>query len=201
MVRSPVLLLILSTILSSCGWRYLTPRAENPVTEDYLGGILTTGYSDYGVLSTTASRRLIMAPMSGPHVGKFCAEPPPDVGEAFASSFSAAGSGSGTTPGSAGTAEIKAQAEFHRAIATAIAALLRRSQGLQWARDQRTALCVDYLNGALSATQYEEAIKRVERMSFDLIREEIPRLADVKLPEIVAPPVVIAPTKKDTDSK
>lgn len=106
-------------------------------------------YEGVNSLSTTASRRIvILKQIPGGDIGKqvtLCSEPPPDVGEAFASAVSDAVKAAGSDPNSGITASLSN--EYAKAAATQIAPLLYRTQGLQLYRDSIHGLCIDKMNG------------------------------------------------------
>lgn len=72
-----------------------------------------------------------------------CAEPPPDVGETFAKALAA--QLEVKAPLTAGEAALGVG--INDRLATAIAPLMNRTQGLQTLRDSAFTLCVDYMNG------------------------------------------------------
>ena len=72
-----------------------------------------------------------------------CAEPPPDVGETFAKALAA--QLEVKAPLTAGEAALGVG--INDRLATAIAPLMNRTQGLQILRDSAFTLCVDYMNG------------------------------------------------------
>ena len=89
------------------------------------------------VFATTAGRRLIIVTQSKDGL-LTCAEPPPDVSEAFASTIAAGLRAAGAAASASGeklSAELAAQ--YGRAVATQIAPLLYRTQGLQLYRYYR----------------------------------------------------------------
>jgi len=55
----------------ACGTAGFTEPKTNPVIED---SIKVSSNGILGTLATTAERRLVLVPLQGPHVGKFCAE-------------------------------------------------------------------------------------------------------------------------------
>jgi len=108
--------------------------------------------------------------LDGANAGAICAEPPPDVGEALAKSLSASLTADiATQAGAKGEGEV----EFDRELATAVTALLRRSQGLQLLRDQNYDLCVDRMNGWLSNTEYQSRKREILREASELIEVEV----------------------------
>jgi hypothetical protein len=184
----------LATILAlqGCGTTLLTSRGANPVIQDFAYRWL----SDDSALSTTASRRLALMSYRKDGNGQSklvtCAEPPPDVGETFAKALAAQLEASGPTA----AGEAKVGIGFGEQVATAIAPLMVRTQGLQILRDTAFTLCVDYMNGWIPDG---ETYLRIKADRFDkamaLIEKELPNLpARVTAPaQTVAPPVLPPP--------
>ncbi len=68
--------------LSTCGTSLMSSRETNPVIQGMLYDALIPGAVEY--LAPTASRRLVLYMKKPDGTIMCCAEPPPDVGEAFA---------------------------------------------------------------------------------------------------------------------
>jgi len=160
--------------LQGCGTTILSSRESNPVIQDFAYRWL----SDDSALSTTASRRLaLMSYRKNGTDGRTnlitCAEPPPDVGETFAKALAA--QLEVAAPKAAGDAKLAVG--FGEQIATAIAPLMVRTQGLQILRDTAFTLCVDYMNGWIPDS---ETYMRIKEARFDkavkLIEAELPNL-------------------------
>src|SRR5262245_1684585 len=71
--------------LAGCGNRLFANRNTNPSLKDYIS--TRTGTALYGILSTTAGRRVVLIDLKTEH---FCSEPPPDAAENVSSSVAAA---------------------------------------------------------------------------------------------------------------
>jgi hypothetical protein len=195
------LLLLSPAVLQGCGTTLLASRETNPVIQDFSYRWL----SNDSVLSTTASRRLALMSYqnnaaNGGSILVTCAEPPPDVGETFAKALAAQLEVS--LPKAAGDA--KAGVGFGEQIATAIAPLMVRTQGLQILRDSAFTLCVDRMNGWIKS---DDDYIRIKSERFDkaisLIALELPYLpgrvaapaltvAAPPLPAPIAPPLAPA---------
>lgn len=135
--------------LAGCGTTILSHRDTNPVIEDHA----MISKDKANVFATTASRRLAFITTDSKGKNKvICSEPPPDVGEAFASAIAAGLSGAVKATNETGQ-EVSGElaAQYGRAVATQIAPLLYRSQGLQLYRDAMYKLCIDKMNGWLPA--------------------------------------------------
>jgi hypothetical protein len=183
--------------LQGCGTTMLSSRGTNPVIQDFAYRWL----SDDSALSTTASRRLALmsyrrATQDGRPILVTCAEPPPDVGETFAKALAAQIEVS--APQAAGNAKVGVG--FGEQVATAIAPLMVRTQGLQILRDSAFTLCVDYMNGWIKDS---DTYMQIKQDRFDkaiaLIAQELPHLPGrTKVPvETLAaptlPPPAVAP--------
>lgn len=182
-----------TSTITGCGSSLLASRSTNPVIQDFT----IKWFSDTSSLSTTASRRLALMVYKTDADGRkslvTCAEPPPDVGETFAKALAAQIEVS--APTSAG--EVKLVSGFAEQVATAIAPLMVRSQGLQVLRDSAYTLCVDYMNGWIADS---DSYMKIKQDRFDkavaLIRDELPYLPARSAP-LAAPdlPVSAVPPK------
>jgi hypothetical protein len=195
MSSKPICLLtvtILATItLSGCGFSWLSPRETDPVIQDYTVPAFIFSRST-NVFATTASRRLVIVteediddpkkPGKKKNVFLTCAEPSPDVGETFASAISSGLKGAATVTEGAGpkvTGELAA--EYARAVATQIAPLLYRSQGIQLYRDSIYKLCIDRMNDWIGSEDYKAMSNYRFDKAMEVIKEElkfIPRTTD-----------------------
>lgn len=181
-ISKSALVIMFAAIINGCGLSLLASRDTNPVIQDYS----TTSLSSFDrtvMFATTASRRLAIItenkdPLSTAKI-LTCAEPPPDVGEAFASAISAGLQAAGTVTPATGTkisAELAAQ--YGRAVATQIAPLLYRTQGLQLYRDSIYKLCIDRMNHWITREQYDsERVTKFEK-AIELIKAELPLMQE-----------------------
>ncbi|MFL6696327.1 MAG: hypothetical protein ACJ8GJ_04105 [Vitreoscilla sp.] len=159
--------------LQGCGTTILASRNTNPVIQDFS----VRWWSDATTLSTTASRRLALMAYKPDGQGReslqICAEPPPDVGETFAKAIAAQLDAS--VPQPAGT--ISAGVSVASTVATSIAPLMVRTQGLQVLRDSAYTLCIDKLNGWIpSETEYMRIKTERFDKAIELIKMELPLL-------------------------
>jgi hypothetical protein len=127
MPKDPCAALLIAACLttSGCGSSWLSDRETNPVIEEYQASGLLGTERLAGILATTASRRTVLVKLSEgglARTGFVCAEPPPDVSEAFARSFAAALSAQGIPAG--GAAQVSGDASLASTIATAVGPLL-----------------------------------------------------------------------------
>ena len=192
MISKTIALFSFMLILSGCGWGLFTNRESDPVIEDYLQDGLT-GSSRLGILSTTASRRTVVMRMNTPAEGgggRLCAEPPPDVADALARNTAAELAQSG------GSDQPSFQAAFRNQVATSIAPLLYRSQGLQLHRDAAYFLCQQYLNNLIGVEEYNRRSMRIFERAADLVEAEVrimPKIQRGLLPAPAAAPSLHPP--------
>jgi hypothetical protein len=189
MPRNKYSFLLIAACLTTAGCGWISGRETNPLIEEYLA----TGWDGterlVGVLATTASRRTVLVSVSDRDpsgIGVVCAEPPPDVSEAFAKTMAAELSARGIPGGGAGMAEGKAGVAT--TIATAVGPLLYRSQSLQFLRDQTYMLCLDYFNGIVkSDNEYMETKQQLIHVFEGLLKQEIDHIPTFT-PASVSPP-------------
>lgn len=170
-----------SLLCAAClapGCSVFTPPKAKPVIEDRVSD---WGVKKIGVLATTAERRVVLVNMPEK---KFCAEAPPDVGEAVSSSLGASldAQGSGRITG--------LEAQLKQQLATSLLQLSHRSQGLELYRASTFFLCTLYLNGVISEADLAAKHDALLSKAVDLIKQEIPEIANIKgsvQPKVAAP--------------
>jgi hypothetical protein len=139
-----------SLFISGCGLSMNSSRAENPVIQDYA---LPSSFFNHSinVFATKASHRLaLIVDDKNSKRMIMCAEPSPDVGETFASAMADSFKAKTTEP-KTGLAE-ELSNEYQKAVATQVAPLLYRTQGLQLYRNAISSLCVDEMNSTKTNT-------------------------------------------------
>lgn len=170
---------LLVVSISGCGARIFNTRGSNPVLEDYVG---TLPFREVGTLTTDAAHRTTVIRMNDARSkqpadewqrGEFCAEPPPDSMVNIAAAFETAIKGAAKDQT---MTEISGQLDFAHKIATIMNPLLRRSQGLQWSRDNLSFLCHAYLNRTINKEQYVALIQQIFAKSSEIIIKEIDKL-------------------------
>jgi hypothetical protein len=141
-----------------------------------------------GVISPDASRRITLIRLreskedysaNSWQAGEYCAEPPPDAMVNTASQFAlalAAKLKASTPQGGGAGAEGSGEEQLVYQIASAMSPLLRRSQGLQWARDNLSFVCNAHINRVISREQYLELVKDIIKRSNSMILKEIEHL-------------------------
>lgn len=188
-------------VLAGCS--AFTPPIEKPIIEDKSHA--STKSAKVAVFSTTAARRSVLVHFpKGADTAQVCAEAPPDSADALISSLTFA---AGLKAKSA-QAEGEAKAELNHQLATAVNALLERSQGLQLFRDGAFHLCLAWQNGIIDKDGYTKQYGVLLDRSYSLISEEI-KQREAKNNEETAQDAVgarrapeLAPTlTKETQSK
>ena len=176
----------LAASLSGCGLSGIASRETNPVIQDYAGNPIANVFraNIISTFATTASRRMVIIRENKDERGmksiSTCAEPSPDVGEAFASAIADGIKIAAQTQG----VPIELSNQYARTVATQITPLVYRTQGLQLYRDAAHSLCIDKMNGWLkSATDgatlsnpdsYESQRKYYFDKAAALIEAELP---------------------------
>jgi hypothetical protein len=171
-----VLLSLCAVSMVGCGFSWIASRDTNPVIQDYTTPAVIYPTS-VNIFATTASRRLaIIKENKAKDSFVTCAEPSPDVGEVFAAAIAAGLKASATvTPVSGGSGTGELATEFGRAVATQIAPLLYRTQGLQLYRDSIYKLCIDKMNGWITdQKEYENERNERFKQAIELIKMELP---------------------------
>ncbi|MGZ5006861.1 MAG: hypothetical protein ACXWE9_03740 [Methylobacter sp.] len=176
-----------SILISGCGFSSLSTRQTNPLLTDFQG-ILSPWTQSISTLSPDASRRITIMRLSDSdhdysdtkwRAGEFCAEPPPDAMVNTASQFAQALAAKIKVPdpSTAGAAaEGSGQEQFMQQIASVMTPLFRRSQGLQWNRDNLSFICNAHLNRTITRTEYLELVKDIIAKSQKLINAEMEHL-------------------------
>lgn len=147
------IIIVLSTCVSAtgCGTTAFSERESNPMIQDTTTAWIKPFWNDRNidVFATTASRRtVIVLEDKRRDVTEICAEPPPDVGEAFSAAVTAGLQGAvSAAQGSDTRLGVTIAGQFARQVATQIAPLLYRTQGLQLLRDSQYTLCIDRMSG------------------------------------------------------
>jgi hypothetical protein len=179
-------LVLMTTSLGGCGSSMWSHRDTNPSIQDqvYTTGVWSRWFGNprsVNTFATTASRRVVIVAENLHNHGDVitCSEPPPDVGEAFASAVADGFKIAAKDPKSGITGDLANQ--YARAVATQIAPLLYRTQGLQLYRDGLHNLCIDKMNKWLgneddkaSSQNYVAQKQALIDKAIDLIKAELP---------------------------
>jgi hypothetical protein len=184
--------LAFASFVFGCGHTWFADPKANPVIEDKVG---ISGKEVLGTLATTADRRtvivkLVEAPGSN-DIGKFCAEPPPDVAENIVSQIGLLLEADAKIKPAPGETELEGtgKIDFNKLLQTTVQALVKRSQGLQLYRDAMYNYCQAYLNRAISETEFNEKNDEVLIKAYELIKLELELTRGaIGFPEITPPP-------------
>ena len=184
---------LLASPLMGCGASLLSDRATDPITIDFQSNPGPGTRPGYGIIATTAGRRVIFlfhgtATVNGT-AGRsvVCAEPPPDAVDSFTNALSLTGKGG---PSGAVNVDISRQLAVSSGLAT------RRSQGLQWARDQSFYACIDLANNLITPDQYRAKMDTIQQEAIGLITTEVNLWGSATAPT----PVVSAPSQGEPEA-
>lgn len=192
---------LVSLALSGCGLSTFAQRETDP----YILDIIPNLFSPVGISVTDSSRRLVYqfpvpagTPFADPEGrGRFiCADPSPDTAVAVAGSVSGELSATVTAvaPNASGNGNVKGE----RTSGTSVAALLKRSQGLVWGRDQETIECLNFAAGLIDKREYLNSINAIREKSTEIMKLEIEKgfhVMEVAKTEAKSPEL---PTKEDS---
>lgn len=177
--------------LNGCGLSWFSERDTNPLIQ---GTAFTPPFfwndQQINTYATKASHRMAIIRVTDKQM-TMCAEPSPDVGEAFASNVADALKLSLKNETTKSNMDVNN--DYSRAVTTQIASLINRTQGLQLYRNAVSDLCMDRLNGwindkakANSGNQdltdqqkyeinltYAEMKQQVLKNAVELIKEEL----------------------------
>ncbi len=175
--------LAMPILISGCGLSEFSIRQTNPLLSDYQG-ILTPWTQSISTMAPDASRRVTIMRLSNADnnynsekwsAGEFCSEPPPDAMVNTASLFELITKIKGTDSGATG-ATAEGSGQINQQIASIMSPLLRRSQGLQWSRDNLSFVCNAHLNRTISKAEYIKLVEDIIKRSDGMIRAEIEHL-------------------------
>jgi len=185
-IRLLVIVMIIGSS-SGCGLSVIASRESNPVIQDYAGNPVANIFKSniISTFATTASRRIVLVreykDENGEKIVAICAEPSPDVGEAFSSAIADAIKVAAPIEG----VPVEVSNQYAKAVATEITPLVYRTQGLQLYRDAIYSLCIDKINGwgglatedtvlPVTIENYESLRKYFFDQAITLIKEELP---------------------------
>jgi hypothetical protein len=174
-------LLVIAPYLSGCGISTFTQRETDPFILD----VFTNLVNPVEITVTDSSRRLVYQFKKSPNGidanGKqssiYCSDSSPDT--AIAASGAIGGDVSVTIPNS-GNGSLGG----YRSTTTSTMPLIRRSQGLQYARDNLSLECMLFAMGVIDGARYVERIKEIRDKEAEIILKEVEKgLGDLKLGE------------------
>lgn len=190
---------------SGCGLSGIASRETNPVIEDYAGNPIANMFraNIISTFATTASRRMVIIRESKDTAGikyiSTCAEPSPDVGEAFASAIADGIKIAAQTQG----VPLELSNQYARAVATQITPLVYRTQGLQLYRDAVHGLCIDKMNGWVKSTT--DGVSLTDPNNYESQRkyffDEAAKLIEKELPIMQATQAAFFANSKAGDAK
>lgn len=174
---------VFNILLAGCGFSTFTQRETDPFIRDHF----LNQAEPIAIMVTDSSRRLVYEFKNAKHAGPvYCADAPPDT--SIAASGAISGSFSVTEPQGAAAA-----AAAGRGSSTSTLPLVRRSQGLQWGRDNAALECILFATGITDETQYLARLDAIRKDSKAIIEKEIEKgLGELRLggpnPIMVIPP-------------
>lgn len=167
------LIVALAGSSSGCGLSWIASRETNPVIQDYAGNPIANMFraNIISTFATTASRRMVIIRENKDEQGvksiSTCAEPSPDVGEAFASAIADGIKIAAQTQG----LPIELSNQYARTVATQITPLVYRTQGLQLYRDAIHGLCIDKMNEWVKSAATDPGIRASDENSYEYQRK------------------------------
>lgn len=172
--------------LAACGG-----NDRPPTIEEYTGSSVFTKSAVMSTISSDAAYRSAYILLSGSagreyegkgqrFSGQFCPEPPPDVAQSVSSAIAAALDADVEAPGAllgpqsiTGAAKAGLGAQYSKAVASAVAPLIKRTSGLQFYRDQAFYTCAAFLNGVLGPDEYEQMLTDSANLAATVLMLEI----------------------------
>jgi hypothetical protein len=176
-----ILLLSIPFLLSGCGVSYFAHRDTNPSIEGTVADPFAWFWQESDMVFTnaaTASRRMVLVHIKEDSMFgtkqkmTTCAEPSPDVGEAFASAVSDALKLAVTEPKTKINGILSN--DYARAAVTQITPLIYRTQSLQLYRDAIHSHCIDRMNGWYPKSD-RQLIPQPVNVKLDQVSQEVDR--------------------------
>ena len=170
-------LILLSLHLTGCGFSTFTQRETDPFIRDIVGN----SGKPVAIMVTDSSRRLIYEFKNSPNTQVICADAPPDtsIAASGAIGFDLSATVQGGAPNTGGNGTLG----FDRVTGASTIPLVRRSQGLQYARDLEAKECILYATGITTQAQYLININKIREDSRGLIELEIKEgIGDLGIP-------------------
>lgn len=123
---------------------------------------------------TDAKQRIVWNRKVNGNQTILCAEPSPDVAQAFSEGMKLAASLSASSEAAGGTSQsVDASGSFARSYAGAVAELGQRLAVIQLLRDEMYRACEAYANGALTKVSYTLKLARLDKKMATLLSSEI----------------------------
>jgi hypothetical protein len=182
---------ILALQLAGCGLSTFTQRETDPLIRD----VFYNMKEPVSIMVTDSSRRLVYEFKKTENNRVYCVDAPPDT--SIAASGAIGGDVTATIPG--GTPNISGTGALsgYRISTSSTIPLIRRSQGLQWERDNATRECMLFAMGLISSDAYIKRLDEIRVKAREIIEKEIAILGQLSLPtQPNVPPVPPIPQKK-----
>jgi hypothetical protein len=166
-IRPMLMVTIFAISASGCGLSTFTQRETDPFIRDIFGN----AGKPISIMVTDSSRRLVYEFESSPNGKVFCADAPPDT--SIAASGAVGGDVTATVNGGAPGANGNGSLGMYRITGASTFPLVRRSQGLQYARDLEAKECVLYATGVTTRSEYLRRVDSIRSEAQSLIHFEI----------------------------
>ena len=155
-MNSLIRLVLCMPILTGCSSLTATMNSD-PFRIDYISPEGQTVFGSeqdktLGIISLDATRRVVLVSLTGDTPGRFCAEPPPDVGTAL--SIKSKLDATAQTPGQPASAP-KLTANMNESFDRTITKLANRTVLLDIYRTGLHSLCQFHLNGAFNGNNQQ----------------------------------------------
>jgi hypothetical protein len=147
--------------LTGCGLSTFTQRETDP----YIRDVFFNQTQEVAITVTDSSRRLVYEVEKRPGKKIICADASPDT------SIAASGAIGGEV--NVSNAEASGALKGHRNSSTSTMPLVRRSQGLQWGRDNAALECMLYAMGVTDEATYLKRLDHVREDAKRIIYKEI----------------------------
>ncbi|CAG7857463.1 hypothetical protein MCAMS1_02297 [biofilm metagenome] len=148
-------------MLTGCGLSTFTQRETDP----YIRDVFFNQTQEVAITVTDSSRRLVYEVEKHPGKKIICADASPDT------SIAASGAIGGEV--NVSNAEASGALKGHRNSSTSTMPLVRRSQGLQWGRDNAALECMLYAMGVTDEATYLKRLDHVREDAKKIIYKEI----------------------------
>jgi hypothetical protein len=161
---------ILALHLSGCGFSTFTQRETDP----FIGDVFYNLQEQVSIMVTDSSRRLVYEFKNNENRRVYCVDAPPDT--SIAASGALGGDVTSTIP--SGTPNVNGTGALggYRTSTTSTIPLIRRSQGLQWERDNATRECMLFAMGIISNNSYLKRLDDIRAKATVIIEKELANL-------------------------
>ncbi len=172
-------LAILTLLLTGCGLSTFTQRETDP----YIRDVFFNQHEPVAITVTDSSRRLVYEFKDSPQGHVICADASPDT--------AIAASGAVGAEVNVSNAEAAGALKGHRTSSASTMPLVRRSQGLQWGRDNAALECMLFAMGVTDRATYLRRLDTIRAEAKKIINKEIKMgLGNLQLGQKTASPVL-----------